>query len=69
MIHILADLVNDSVPYNKDEIIETKWIGLEELKRMKNDELRSYPVVNFILQNLEKKKLYEFDIIQNLTNL
>lgn len=24
MIHILADLVNDSVQYNKDEIIETK---------------------------------------------
>ncbi len=69
MIHILADLVNDSIQYNKDEIIETKWIELEELKKMKDDELRSYPVVDFIVQNLEKKKLYELDMIQNLTNL
>lgn len=69
MIHILADLVSEAVSYNKDEIIETKWIELEELKKMKNDELRSYPVVNFILQNLEKEKLYELHIIQNLTNL
>lgn len=72
MIHILADLVNDSIQYNKDEIIETKWIELEELeelKKMNKDELRSYPVVDFIVQNLENKKLYELDIIQNLTNL
>ena len=69
MIHILADLVNDSIQYNKDEIIETKWIELEELKKMKDDELRSYPVVDFIVQNLEKKRLYELDMIQNLTNL
>ena len=34
MIHILADLVNDSIQYNKDEIIETKWIELEELKKI-----------------------------------
>ena len=69
MIHILANLVNNSIQYNKDEIIETKWIELEQLKKMKSDELRSYPVVNFIIQNLEEKKLYELDIIQNLTNL
>lgn len=69
MIHILADLVNNSIQYNKDEIIETKWIELEQLKKMKSDGLRSYPVANFIIQNLEGKKLYELDIIQNLTNL
>lgn len=69
MIHILADLVNDYMQYNKNEIIETKWIELEQLKKMKADELRSYSVANFIIQNLEKKKLYNLDIIQNLTNL
>lgn len=36
---------------------------------MNKDELRSYPVVNFILQNLEKEKLYELDIIQDLMNV
>ena len=49
--------------------METKWIKLEQLKKMKEDELRSYPVVNFIIQSLEEKRLYELDIIQNLTDL
>ena len=69
MIHILADLVNNSIQYNKDEIIETKWIELEQLKKMKSDELRRYTVAKFIIKKLEGKKLYELDIIQNLTNL
>lgn len=69
MIHILAELVNDTMQYNRSEIMETKWIELEQLKKMKEDELRSYPVVNFIIQSLEEKHLYELDIIQNLTDL
>lgn len=69
MIHILADLIYDTKEYDKNEIMETKWIKLEQLKKMKEDELRSYPVVNFIIQCLEEKRLYEVDIIQNLTEL
>ena len=69
MIHFLADLINDTFQYNENEIKERKWITLEQLKKMKKDELRSYPVVNFIMQNLEKKHLYHLNIIQSLTDL
>lgn len=69
MIHFLADVIKETMEYDINEIIETKWIELEQLKKMKEDELRSYPVVNFIIQSLEEKHLYELDIIQNLTDL
>ena len=69
MIHFLADLVNDTLKYNENEIIEKKWIELEQLKKIKKDELRSYPVVDFIIQNLEERYLYDLSIIQNLTNI
>lgn len=69
MIHFLADLVNDTMQYNKDEIMEKKWFKFEQLKEMKKDELRSYPVFNFIIQSLEKQNLYELNIIQTLSDL
>jgi len=69
MIHVLAELINDTNEYDRSEIMETKWIEVEKLKEIKEDSLRSYPVVNFIIQSLEKKRLYELDIIQNLKNL
>ena len=69
MIHILADLVDDTMEYNRSEIMETKWIELEQLKNIKKDELRSFPVVNFIIRSLEEKHLYNLDIIQELIHL
>lgn len=69
MIHVLAELINDTNEYNKNEIIETKWIELEQLKEMKEESLRSFPVVNLIIQSLEEKRLYELDIIKNLKNI
>lgn len=69
MIHILAELINDTNEYDRSEIMETKWIDVEQLKKMKEESLRSYPVVNFIIQSLEEKRLYELDIIQKLKDL
>lgn len=69
MIHILAELINDTNEYDRSEIMETKWIDVEQLKKMKEESLRSYPVVNLIINSLEEKRLYELDIIQNLKKL
>ena len=69
MIHFLADLVNDTMEYDKNEIIERKWIGLEELEKFSKDELRSFPVVNFINQSLKEKHLYDLNMIQSLIDL
>lgn len=69
MIHILAELINDTNEYDRSEIMETKWIDVEQLKKMKEESLRSYPVVNLIINSLEEKRLYDLDIIQNLKKL
>ena len=34
MMHFLSDLVNEENSYDKDEILETKWISIDEIKNM-----------------------------------
>lgn len=66
MIHFLADLVEDNLLYNTDEILETKWIDIEQIKNMKEEEFRSYEVVKNILENLEEQNLYDLNIIKDV---
>lgn len=68
MIHFLANLVEDNLLYDTDEIIETKWIDIEQIKNMKEEEFRSYPVVKSIIENLEKQNLYDLNIIKDIKN-
>lgn len=68
MIHFLANLVEDNLLYDTDEIIETKWMDIEQIKNMKEEEFRSYPVVKSIIENLEKQNLYDLNIIKDIKN-
>ena len=69
MIHFLADLLSESNYYDKSEIMETNWFELNQIKKMKKDEFRSFPVVEFIIKSLEQGHLYNTDIIQVVSNL
>ncbi len=69
ILNFLADLLEDNEEYHTDEILETKWIEIEEMKRMKVDEFRSYSVVKNVLQSIENKNLYELDIIKDIYDI
>ncbi len=66
MIHFFANLIESSVNYNKDEIEETRWVSIDEIKNMNKEEFRSYPVIKNIVENLENQKLYELELFKNL---
>lgn len=55
MIHFLSDLKDDSSMYHKDEILETKWISIDEIKKMQEEDFRCYPVVRDIIKCLETR--------------
>lgn len=69
MFHFLGNIVDETLSHNNDEILETKWIDIEELKNMKKEELRSPAVVEKIIESLEKKELYDLEIFKYLPNL
>ncbi len=67
MIHFLANLIEENtLNYNKNEIEETKWISIDEIKSMDKEDFRSYNVIKTVIDNLEMKKLYELDVFKNL---
>ena len=69
LMHFLANVVENNLEYDTDEILETKWISINELKNMSKDEFRSYPVIKNILKSLETQKLYELDMYEDLQNI
>lgn len=69
MMYFLADLVNEEKDYKTDEILETKWVSVEEIKKMKEQELRSSEVVKQIVNYLEDGSLYSLKIVKDLPKM
>lgn len=49
-----TNLLNDSINYNKQEILDVKWFTYEEILKMKN-ELREYEWITSVIKNNEEK--------------
>ena len=64
LFHFLAEPIEETGKYDQNEIIETKWIDIDEMKQMKAEEFRSHTIVESILANLKNKDLYELGMIK-----
>lgn len=69
MIYFLSDLLEEKLEYFTDEILETKWFTINEIKEMNKDDFRSYSVVESIIESIENKKLYDLETIKNLRDI
>ena len=69
MIHFLSDLIKCKSDYATDEILETKWYDLYELKNEKKENLRNDAVVKAILENINKDKFYDLNIFTDISNI
>ncbi len=69
IMYFLSNLLTDNLKYHKEEILETKWIDLNAIKEMKQEEFRSYPVIEKIIENIESRNLYSLDIFNKLSNI
>lgn len=66
MILFLGDLVEETDCFDKDEIHETKWFSIDEIKNMKKEDIRCYEVVENVLEALDKNILYDLDIFKEI---
>lgn len=69
MIHFLANLEEEKQQYNQNEILEKKWIHINEIKKMQHKEFRSFAVVNQIINDIESKNLYTTEIVKNMPSI
>ena len=69
MMHFLSDLIEESNNYDTNEIIEKKWISLNEIKNMNEQEFRSSAVVKQIINDIEKQNLFDLNIVKDMPQI
>ena len=66
IITFTTELLEENSSFNKDEILDVKWISKEELINMTDKELRDEKRIKITLQMLEENKAYPLDTIKIL---
>ena len=66
IITFTTELLEKNISFNKEEILDVKWISKEELINMTDKELRDEKRIKITLQMLEENKVYPLDAIKIL---
>ena len=65
LIRFTADIIEENILFDKEEILDVKWIPIEEIKKMKKEELRGYEIGIKTIDDIENNKIYSLDIFDN----
>ena len=66
IITFTTELLEEKICFNKEEILDVKWISKEELENMGCEDLRDEKRIKITLQMLEENKAYPLDTIKIL---
>ena len=66
IITFTTELLEEKTYFNKEEILDVKWISKEELENMGCEDLRDEKLIKKTLEMLRKNKIYPLDIIEIL---
>ena len=64
-IRFTADILEENIKFDTEEILEVKWIDIEELKNMTIQELRAYDTNIQFIKDFEDKKIYPLEIFSD----
>lgn len=65
IIKFTADIIEENIKFNKDEILDVKWINIEDIKNMTKEQIRGYDLNIKFLKNYQDKKIYPLEIFLN----
>lgn len=66
IIIFTAELLEEKISFNKEEILDVQWILEEEINNMNSKKLRDEKLIKTTLKDYKEEKLYPLDIIQIL---
>lgn len=66
LITFTAELLEEHISFNNEEILEVKWISKAELKNMTSENLRDEKLIKNTLRMFEENEVYPLDIIKLL---
>lgn len=61
-----ATIVSGDIKFDKNEIMDVKWIPIEELESMPKEKIRSYDSNINIIRDSRNNKNYPLEIIKNI---
>lgn len=61
-----ANIIAGDILYDKNEVLDVKWISIEELENMTNKELRAYNSSMDIIKDVKQNKGYPLEIVKEL---
>ena len=64
MVRFVAKIEKENIVFNENEILDVKWIDIEDIKNMKEDELRGYNLSLKFLADYENKNIYPVEIFE-----
>lgn len=64
MIRFVAKIEEENIVFNENEILDVKWIDIEDIKNMKEDELRGYNLSLKFLSDYENNNIYPVEIFE-----
>lgn len=65
MIRFTADIIEENIKFNTEEILDVQWLDLEQVKNMTKEELRGYDTAIKDIKDLEEKNIYPLEIFDN----
>ncbi len=65
MVRFTADVIEENIKFDTDEILDVKWLDIENVKNMTKQELRGYDTSIQFIRDFEDKKIYPLEIFNN----
>lgn len=65
LIRFTAEMVKEDISFDEQEILDVKWIDIEDIKKMKKEEIRGYDVNIKAIYDLENNHIYPLEIFDH----
>ena len=65
IVEFTAEIINEDIKFDKNEILDVKWIDIEDIKNMDKNTLRALDTNKATFQDFINNKIYPLDIFDS----
>ena len=65
IIRFTAEILKENIKFDKNEILDVKWIDIDDIKNMKREEFRGYELNKKTIDDIENNNIYPLQIFDN----
>ena len=65
LVKFTADVIEENMTFDTNEILDVQWIDMETIKHMSREELRSYDINIAHLKDLEENKIFPLEVFDD----